>query len=143
MEGASWSAIGLPRRRVECRNGGRVQEGKGVKDRPLYGLERYYLHGVTACDEFIVKRLPLEHTLQSGVSSRVVRPLVRKTLYCDEILGQFQSHHQLPNLRTHPKQLPVFLSRMVFQSPGTCLQELPLPAFKLVHGHLTCARDAV
>ncbi len=114
-----------------------------MKGRPFYGSERYYLHGVTACDEIIVKRLPLEHTLQNGLSSRVFRPLVRKTLFCDEILGQFQSHHQLPNLRTHPKQFPVFLSRMVFQSPGTCLQELPLPALKLVHGHLTYARDVI
>ena len=101
------------------------------------------MHGVTAFDEFIVKCLPFEYTLQNGLSSRALRQLVRKTLFCDEILSQFQSHHQLPNLRTRPKQFPVFLSRMVFQSLGTCLQELPLPALKLVHGHLTCARDAV
>ncbi len=79
----------------ECKGAGLDGEGgdggfatrKGVKGRPFYGSERYYLHGVTACDEIIVKRLPLEHTLQNGLSSRVFRPLVRKTLFCDEILG--------------------------------------------------------
>jgi hypothetical protein len=56
--------------------------------------------------------------------------------FFNEVLGELEPHHQLPDLRSGQRELPLLGFGPGFQPPAPVVQEHPLPALQFVRGNL-------
>src|SRR5580765_4489666 len=79
----------------------------------------------------------------AAASSPAPLPLVREAPFFDEILGQLQAHHQLPDFRARQSQLALLRLGLGPQPALALLDEDAVPLLELVGRHLVLPRHGL